>query len=845
MMSGMPFYVKIAESGPIEDIALGKKAKNIILAEKGGWNIPDGIILTPEYLNFFGDFIAQYKIKNSLSNRFEEIFAKFCESEVKETAQNKIIAALTQVNYQYGKRYAVRSAANVEDGTEKSYAGQFDTYLNVQQEDLLFYVFKCYFSYWKEGHYSYSGTDKHQVGKPLHSVIVQEFIEADFSGVLFTCNPVTAEKQIIIEAIEGVGEQLVSGRKEPSFVFEVNDYKTLNPVICQKKNNGKSEINQSLIIELIAIAKSLEKLFVKSIDVEWAIKEGKIFILQIRPVTGIHRPKDIYAPYRNKYCRTIIEDLWSDKMTNISSSIVFTELSDIYTFKKIFTKLGLNHLAREKAVEVFNGYGYLNVHLVAQILELVPKSMRIRELLNSFPPPERVLASKIEAKKRKIARVVIRSVLLMNEPAAIPFLTRMVLKKHQKTAIKQLKVYETYPDNDLSFYLEELNRLIGLLGLLQDKNQWGYGYASIFIWFTHHFSVSYLGMDEKWLLDRLKNIPDNISSRIQSRLIEIASLCDDQIREEIIQKPEHAWLIMKTKFSSHPFYIELKEFIRTYKHRSSNRDFVNNRWDESPEILITHIASILSFNNTDHREKQVGQRLKSIKQFAFMPVLWILIKSTKKFIALREDLRYTLDICFYNIRKLLIAISEHKAFSGYELCKNWIFFLELKELRELLAEPNKLSLYCELLNHRKIDYFKNKDNAPPYYIKAENGNVIPYQEERIRANSALKTFKGIAASAGIVEGRARVILDEKDFHKLQPGEVLVAYNTDPGWTPLFLKAKAVLVEMGGILNHCSIIAREYEVPAIVGLTEITKLLKNNQLVRVNGGEGTVEVISPE
>jgi len=211
----------------------------------------------------------------------------------------------------------------------------------------------------------------------------------------------------------------------------------------------------------------------------------------------------------------------------------------------------------------------------------------------------------------------------------------------------------------------------------------------------------------------------------------------------------------------------------------------------------------------------------------------------KKLLALREDLRFGLDVSFYKLRQILIAIQNSEELSIYNLNDDWIFFLNLNELREVLINPESLTGYLQTLNDRITLYNDEKDKSPAYYLKIDGENIIDLDKK----SDNMHSFHGIAASPGIIEGKVKIIRGESDFSKLNKGEVLIAYNTDPGWTPLFLLAKGVVVEMGGLLNHCAIVAREYGIPAVVGVKHITQLLTDGQLVRINGHTGNVEVLS--
>jgi len=220
------------------------------------------------------------------------------------------------------------------------------------------------------------------------------------------------------------------------------------------------------------------------------------------------------------------------------------------------------------------------------------------------------------------------------------------------------------------------------------------------------------------------------------------------------------------------------------------------------------------------------------------PVLYILVRMTKSFLALREDLRFALDRVFYRIRKLLLAINSSGLLKDLQKIENGIFFLKLNELRSVLMRNKDLNDLLPRIENRMKGYFEDQNFSPPYYVMHDGQSTVALTQSA----TGNKTFECTAASPGVAEGKAKIIRDHRDFNKLQKGEILIAYNTDPGWTPLFISAAGVAVEMGGILNHCAIVAREYGVPAVVGLEGITRKIKDGQFVRVDGINGTLSIL---
>jgi phosphohistidine swiveling domain-containing protein len=846
--------IKISDLPGETKFSFGEKGLRLQELKHLGFNVPDGILLSVEFLQRLIKSTGMWPdIKKVTHNESEGdryldtlvldlLKTQTPDREFKDILDQALGSTETHAPSIF---YAVRSAALGEDDSQTSFAGQYSTVLNVRYQDIWAAVFECYASWWTDRSVSYRRINNRFFSEPQISIIIQHQLNPSFSGVLFTRHPVKASNMTVIEAIAGIGEELVSGRAMPTR-WEINpltkDIVSFEPVPTE----SASEIKKEHLDSLVETGQKAEKAFGQGLDIEWCIENNTLYLVQVRPISSPKQQVSVRDSTENIYSRSIVEDLWTDRMTEMTASIIFDELSDLYTFKEPLIKLKLDDLAEIRAIRVINGYGYLSCQSVSGLLKLLPDSLRFREIKNVFPPSIREKSLQIPFQISKVLRLLHRVPLLFSDLSMLPFLTVPVLKRHMRNIERQLNSVdeESYKNRDSEFYVEELERLLLLLSSLQIRNQWGYGNATVFTWLLIHLATKFADKSESWVLNQITDIPNNVTLHIQSRLIEISRACDKELIRKVFshENTDEGWMILQKQYRDHRATKMLNGFIKQYGFRSANRDFIHPRWEEKPGLvldLVKVLLKSLTDENKDDGSRKIGQRSGSfLRNIMTAPILYILVRMTKSFLALREDLRFALDRVFYRIRKLLLAINSSGILNDLQQIENGIFFLKLNELRSVLMNKEDLRHILPRVENRMNRYFEDQNLSPPYYVMHDGQDTVALTQSETGTN----TFECTAASPGVAEGKARIIRDHRDFNKLQKGEILIAYNTDPGWTPLFITAAGVAVEMGGILNHCAIVAREYGIPAVVGLEGITRKIKDGQFVRVDGINGTLSIL---
>jgi pyruvate,water dikinase len=832
-----------------------------------GFDVPDGFLISVESMSwlvkacgmdqYVSEVVAsEASGESNLEDAVKETFQKI---ELENTIFRQFMERIEKIRGFHSEMYlAVRSAAVGEDDGAASYAGQYSTVLGVSPKNVLNAIFECYASWWSDRVMVYRRQKRIPPSEPHLSVIVQRQLLPEFAGVLFTRHPLSGKKDtMLVESVVGLGDKLVSGEVTPGR-WEISGKSGITG-IGSLQQSSEQDIGKKNLMRLYDIGNKLEKHFGQGMDMEWAIEKNQVYVLQARPITygASHPETESPEPVRtmvewaeNIYSRAIIEDLWADRMSDITGSIVFDEFADLFTFKPVLKKLKLNDIANKDLVKVINGYGYLSSQAVAMILELVPQSLRFREISRMFPVSMQKQVLETPFNWKKAIGLIPRIPFLITDPAMIPLFTRHFLKRHLtaiETELNRVDVY-SYQNMTLGELGDELERVLRLQGKLQERNQWGYGNAAVFTWLLRHLATSVFKKPEQWVLEQITHIPSNVTVRSQEKLKSICRMCDETLLENAFRGKDgkDAWKVLSSEFPNHPVTRAIRSFVKTYRFRSANRDFIHPRWDEAPEIVVSMmsvmIGTVEKNSETDRSSVSSSQTdLSRSRNGRMKPLTFLLaplVNATRNFLALREDLRYCLDKIFYRIRKILIAISKTPQLGSLNDIPNSIFFMTLTELRAVFSGQLTIDSLHSEIKTRKQTFYQEQDRPPAYCLRMDK----PSEAIMTSADSSTTILSGIPASSGVVEGVARVIRHTDEFHLLKPGEILVAFNTDPGWTPLFMSAAGVIVEMGGILNHCAIVAREYGIPAVVGIEQVSRKIETGRKVRLDGNTGVVELL---
>ena len=751
---------------------------------------------------------------------------------------------------------AVRSSATAEDLPGHSFAGLYDTYLGISNlEDCMIAIKKCWASLWTERAYSYRQKNGFDHSRVEMAVIVQSLIPADVAGVIFTSDPVTGDNnRIVIEACLGLGDALVSGKVSPDRV--VLDKKGPNVI---SRSMAAPCINDQTAQNLAKLAIKAESEFGCPQDIEWAIHQGKIFLLQSRPITT--RPRATSWEDRQIWSCFAAREVIPDVVTPAT-------FSTLRSFEKKLSKSVSDVLCIDEVnIPIFDlvaGRVYFNAGLWAAVI----RHFRIARNLdwNEFAGSEPEMVKLIEKLRNtptenlpKIRRNRVRSIL------RLPLLTAGILcntrRKSQSILANVRKINEKWACLDVSSLSAErlVDRLTEAVADLQERIV---NVSNVFCMF---YGMAYLPIFEvvchRWLPDEqscarrllagMGNMEDAEAGLDLWRLA--AKVNDSPALKELIQS-NAGWDILHEELTkSSPgeeFLIDWSRFMKAHGHHCRGEiELYNRRWSETPDYILGLIRSYLgSMDRTNPLENY--KRLSAEREQLAQSCRRKLINPVKRAVfnhllvraqygsVFRENIKSELIKLMTPMRSILLELGRKLAAGSLIADCNDVFFLKFEELGPLTRGQSKVDIK-EIIAARQTEYKKWQSITPPNLIigKFDPDRYVP---EEVKAD--VQQLKGLAVSPGVVSGKARVILRADNSEQVQAGEILIAPFTDPGWTPYFIPAAGIVMEQGGLLSHGAIVAREYGIPAVVNVGNATKIIKTGQRIEVDGDRGIVRIL---
>ncbi|MFX1337205.1 MAG: PEP/pyruvate-binding domain-containing protein [Promethearchaeota archaeon] len=883
-----------------DEIQLGGKAVNLGKLIQNDFGVPKGFVITTEAYSLFlknSNLVELINNKLSKVNYSNYDTIESCSNEIQEAIKKSTLPLemVERIKEAYDNLYttsvAVRSSATAEDMPSASFAGQYDTFLNLKTLGQVTQNIKsCYASLWTSRAIAYRYKNQIPQRGVKIAVIIQEMIPAKSSGVLFTMNPVSMnKKELIIESNYGLGESIVTGQCSPDQFLVKRERQhgteefTILDIQIGKKNvavypntlesesgtvlielteneNKCSSLTNQQIIRLSQIGSQIEELFKAPQDIEWAIsQDDKIFILQSRPITSLEPVKLEEVIY---WTRGYSDDYWNDPVTPLFfdllgdplTNIVSVELNSIMGYKEIDTKL----------LKLYNGHVYFNLNVLRNRVKYeIPKIFRNEDLLNYFPEGSGLYGK--ETMKNLPFRIFRR---IFSE-------VRIMLFDPNGSMSKTAPKYYEWSENEFEPFckefdlrLDKLSRngdLLGLANLAYDLDR---------VMVTHYRLIRYglavhnIGMNLmlQYLLTKFLGKEDSLHyypvliSGLEHKLTET----NDNLRYlvSIIQKSPELKSIINEKDSEilyeyisseknptvQAFYKEFEVFLEKFGERGFTREVYYPRWNEEPRYVFDILKTLIKDKDGDHKqikEKQLKYRETieklveaKIRSQRFGLTKWLLcskiLDSARTYLVFREDQRYNLDRWTYRNRKVYLEIGKIFKQKGKLEKTDDIFFLHRREIQKLL-EHSDLEV-SSLIKTRRDDFSKYEYTIPPKFLHGsrEFDDVFQYDQDSL-------SFKGIPASQGILTSKIRVINKIEEISSVQMGEILIVPKTDPGWTPVFSKLGGLITETGGILSHGAVVSREYGIPAVSNITNACLLFKTGQVVTINGYNGTVVI----
>ena len=919
---------------------VGGKGRSLAAMACAGYPVPGGFVVTADaYRAFIAANDLQEAIleaaKPDLREGYpvfdrcaEEIAALILGTPMDDEMASRIRQARQSVSKE-GQPFAVRSSANAEDLPGLSFAGQQETFLNVRGDaGLVEAVQKCWASLWTARAISYRHQNGIEQNSVAMAVVVQIMVPSEVSGILFTANPATGERsEIIINSSFGLGEAVVGGRVTPdTYIVNRSDLSVKEEVtgpkdqqmVCDGDHGVRlesvagnkrslSSLSSAMLAELCDTALHIESLYDGlPQDIEWAFCDGKLHLLQSRPITNLPvQPLELVwepkPPARFLSRRQIVENM-PDPICPL--------------FEELYLTRGLESTRPESLMVgggpmfvTVNGYAYQRFDW-PQIIE------QAESLKNRNKGMQPVSGEDIEAAEYGAFADQIRknkeAVALAVAADIMPF--RASLSREDQEAFdawrkeqeaENLDVMIALPESSNPTYIAFNNtgtndrqlqqwydkskpRLEAVAGKwsrlridtatdaellaamvemgMEEGHYWSGGAS-------HTFGVAKSTDDQLQCFLR-ETLPDHhfisgqfltgiesVTMRANADLFEIAKMirADEDLSYTLLVTPSGFLMAELRRHKNAGAVVQaLEAYLKTYGHQGYSLDFIEPTQIEDPSALFATLKGMVRDRDYDpahQRDKtarirerklaEISGLLQGLQYWQFRFRLWLALKYN----FIREEVAFYFGYTWSIFRPMAFELGARLAHAGILRRSDDIFFLNTEEIEQAIEarqQGNPLPEPGLLAAERRQLREARKQHHPPGTLPAEASGIdgISFKETQIKNDEDCQVMRGFPVSSGSVTAKASIVLGPSDFDKMTPGSILVSPLTTPAWTQLFANAAGLVTDVGSILAHGSIVAREYGIPAVLGVGNGTRRISHGQKITINGDAGTV-VIHPE
>jgi pyruvate,water dikinase len=789
-----------------------------------------------------------------------EVCREIRDSIEQVTIAGDVESAISSAVDRLGDRsaYAVRSSATAEDQPTASFAGQHDSYLNiVGTHGVLDHVRRCWASLFTERAVSYRahhGIDHRNVHM---AVIVQRMVDAQAAGVLFTADPVTSNRTVsAVEATFGLGEALVSGTVNAD-VHTVSDRGIVDSTIAVKlvasepspaggtrpvsiaaERREAPALSAGQVLELVSLGRRIESHFATPQDIEWCLVDDGFWIVQSRPITTLFPIPPVTDGANHVWVSVGHQQMMTDAMKPLGLS--FWQKTTPAPMAEAGSRLFVDVTSRLAAPDTRAG-----------LFDLLGRSdPLIRDALQTIVDRGDVVEPVPDASGTAAAPWASGTEMLDADPAIVDDLVA-----RWRSSIDQLRrdIASRTGTGLFEFIAQDI---LALRGLLFDQRSLQVIMTAIDStwWLDQHLT--------EWLDDRTAagtvtlSAPNNVTSEMGLALLDVA----DAIR------PHRAVVEYLERHGGHDDVLEqleglpgghaassaIEQFLRDYGMRCVGEiDITRPRWREQPgglvPVMLGHVHN--AEPGEAERRFEQGRRAAATKQNEVLAKLRSLpdgdakatetkrmIDRVRAFIGYREYPKYAWISRYLEYKLAMLREAEELCRSGVLDDVEDIFYLSFDELHDAVRDRG---IDRTVVAARKVIFESHRALTPPRVLTSDGETFTGRYH---RDDMPPGAIAGLAVSPGVVEGRARVVHD-MSHADVEPGDILVTTHTDPSWSPLFVAISGLVTEVGGLMTHGAVVAREYGLPAVVGVEQATRQIADGQRIRLNGTDGYVEVLS--
>ena len=768
-----------------------------------------------------------------------------------------LAVAITRALASLGREaaYAVRSSATAEDLPTASFAGQHDTYLNVVgPATIVQHVSRCWASQFTERAVTYRLRNGFDIRKVHMAVVVQQMVFPQAAGILFTADPVTSNRKVAsVEASFGLGEALVSGLVNADS-YKVQDGEVVAKAVVSKQRaihavpgGGTQEqaidparqeeqaLTDGQVVRLAQLGRRIEAHFGSPQDIEWCLVDDGFEIVQSRPITTLFPIPEPGDEENHVYVSVGHQQMMTDPMKPLGLSLW-----------QLTTPRPMYEAGGRLFVDVTQGLA--SPASRAGLLEVLGKSdPLIGDALQTILERDGFIRPLQDEGQGRVP-VGGTPTLIETDPAIV---TDLIGRNQESVAALKRDIRTKSGSALFDFILADIQELKRIL--FDPQSHQVFMGAIEATWWLNETLLAWLG--EKNAADTLtQSVPHNVTSEMGLALLDVA----DVIRPhpEVVAFLQHVedegFLEELAKLAGGR---ETRDAIQAFLDKYGMRcvgeiDITRPRWSERPTTLVPVIlGNIKNFEpgagerrfeqgrqQAWRREQEVLERLQALPDGERKAEeAKRMIDRVRTFIGYREYPKYGMVSRYFVYKQALLEEAENLVRAHVLRENEDIFYLTFRELHDVVR-TNQVD--DQLIRQRR-DAFRWYQALTPPRVLTSDGEVIAgaYRRDDLPTGALV----GLPVSAGTIEGRARVILDMAEAD-LEPGDILVTAYTDPSWSPLFVAIAGLVTEVGGVMTHGAVIAREYGLPAVVGLEHATRLIRDGQRIRVHGTDGYVEIL---
>lgn len=887
--------VDLADAAALNTVVVGGKGANLARLVDAGFRAPGGFcVTTAAYRLLTDDDAVRDSIQALTTLGSEDSEAIAAQSaQVRDEIRNRplpdgvrqdVETALAEFD---GAAYAVRSSATAEDLPTASFAGQHETYLGVSEAEVLARVRDCMASLFTERAVTYRLKNRIPQTTVALAVVVQEMVDPEAAGVLFTADPVTGNRTVAsIDASFGLGDALVAGavttdnarvdrtsgelleytvgEKPVATRLRTEAESGTETIELPKERRRERALSDAQVRELVTLGNRVTALFEEPQDIEWALVEGEFVLLQARPITSLFplpdpQPDDdrlhVYLSFSHAQAMPeamppLVVDLWRDFLNNglrrISSEACADRLA-VSAGGRIY--LDLTPLLESQSIR----------NRLPNRVESVsePAAGGLRALLadraDEFDSDDplattRAVLAVFRRTGYSLAPSVLRilgrfvSAFLFGPPS--PRKERQWVEEWGKdlaTAVREPAdparqanaVFDRY---DFSTVLSGILPRIGpllLAGVVAGKTlRWFFPNAG--------GDIDAIG----------KGFEMEIVTRMNLRLGDLTDIAREQPAVAAALRQGASRKDLEGVDGGEEFLDGLDDFLDEFGHRATGEiDISRPRWRDDPSGLLQSVRSSLQHGERGAQRDHL-RRLEDAADGAAMrleqraasgvlgplrrPVVRALIRTYRGGVQLREYPKQGLGHLFAAWHENIAALGTSLVADGRLERPDHIWYLHRDELFDALERDTSLAVDLDA-RQREHEHVASMRAPPIYTTEGEDPTTL------VRRTVQPGILTGTPVSTGIVEGTARVVSDPAAI-TLERGDIIVAPSCDPGWTPLFLNAAGLVTEVGGRMTHGAVVAREYGLPAVVSVRDATTRIQTGQRIRVDGSRGTVKLL---